>query len=249
MRTAVLLPCALATLLQAQPSEPLLFEFNSPTTALWNFSGSYSETNSGLVSHVIIDHQPNGRMSGTINLHYTESLLLLDASLPARGRVAGVSGGQVNATMKGRGPLTGWFIIQPVRGTITMSIAQTLDAEHTTVTGREFVRACLSDGRCKTLETNTTFALPPEQDGAWSLALNLATTGGHADGTGEIVFSNGRTLDCIARGKFNPRSNLTTLRLTGVDPARRFALTLQLGPTNEVRRLRGSLLGQRLREP
>jgi hypothetical protein len=249
MRIFVLLLCALAALVQAQPSGPLSFDFTSPSSALRDLSGTYAETNDGLAALVVVDHQPDGRLAGSIKMHYAESLMVLDATVPMRGRVSGVAGRRVNGWMSGRGPFTGWFLVQPLRGTITMSFAQTFDAEHGTISGREFIRACLTDGRCKTLRTNSVFALPPGQNGAWSLALDLTTTNNRVAGTGAVMLAGGRTLDCNVRGSFNARSQLSTLRLTGTDPARRFALTLQLGPANEVRRLRGSLLGQRLAAP
>lgn len=237
----------LSAVCTAQPTGQWQYHFNlTQQPALWDLSGTYSNEAGGLRFVTALDHTPKGRLTGTGTAHYSEPFTVINATQTMTGRVSGSSKTRVALNAKGQGQFTGSAFFVPISGPFMGVLALNLNPTNGTVSGRSSGSLCIEGRGCRTFTTNTSFQLPPEVDGAWTLALDVTSSHNAVRGTATVQLSNGHTLAFKVRGTHAPRSGISRLKLAGTGPALGTRLTLRLGATNELQALNGKLFGQRL---
>ena len=237
----------LAAACSAQPSGQGQYDF-SPTRppALWDLSGTYSNEAGGLRFVTTLHHSPSGLLTGTGLAHYSDAATVINATQTLTGHVSGSSKTRVTLQAQGQGQFTGTAFFFPVSGPFMSVLDLSLNPANSTVSGRSSGSLCIEGRGCRTLTTNVTFQLPPEVDGAWTLALNVTNRQNAVRGTATAQLSNGHTVAFNVRGTHAARSGISRLKLLGTGAALRSTLTLRLGVTNELQALNGKLFGQRL---
>ena len=242
-----LLVCCLPAITSAQVGGEFHFEFtNNPP--LWDLSGAYVYSNAVVESENTLLHAPNGAVRGQDTVRYHDGINSFRATEISRGRVSGDWQSGINMNVAGAGQFTGRALGRPVEGPFKGTIALDLDSENRTISGTESATLCVGNFGCRTIATNTSYELPVQMNGAWSLSLNLTTNRTAVRGSAMVLLSNGRSFSLKVRGRYIAATGVTRLNLIGTRNARGVMVPLELNANGAIENIGGKLFGQRLGE-
>jgi hypothetical protein len=233
--------CALAVGAQGQPAGALQFSFNSDQSPLWDFSGDYSRSNGNSVAHLTLAHEPNGKLTGSGSADFVSSGTTIHATEISSGRVSGVIGKPVKIIAKGSGQFAGSAQGLPLSGTFRGDLALALDSAAHVLSGRESATLCFPGGGCRTVSTNSSFPLPSNMDGSWSLELNLTTTNKIIHGGAIVTLSTGRIVPLDVRG--SAAMGGTRLRITGASGG---SFIVKMDAGSNLKSINGRFFGQKI---
>jgi DnaJ-class molecular chaperone len=221
---------------------------NAVMLSLWDFSGSYVLSNEWNTVSLELVHQANGKVSGVRTETYSASGISFQASASDNGRVT--------SSPKGAGFVTSWketALATAAAG--SFEVTKSARGKWTVVPG---LLALQNEGICRTCvgrhcDSKTAVyqvSLPAGMTGTWNLELTLQAQGNKLTGNAVVALSNGRTLNYTLSGRFNPRTQVSTLHLIGTAETRGTSMvTTFAGPQLQLKTLTGSVLGQRLKYP
>lgn len=239
MKTLLLLALLpLVAAAQPVPGTPYNFAIGVPA---YDLSGPQSGGDDYVDLRADVVHLANGRLTGTATADYSGEEYDLTATGPITGKVSG--GARRIATFTFKAPITGQdFWGRQLTGSYRLS-GRAVNNGFTTFDGQGRSRACVRGEGCA---NGAGYLRLRETSSEWSLNVtNLQVNGNLITGEAfALLTGNGRTLAYAVRGRFNPRSGLTTLSLKGVGTGAGSTLTLRAGNGFELRRLTGKVLGQ-----
>ena len=222
------------------------FEYNfNARPLLWDFTGTYVIPQGIIQTQNTLTNWPDGSITGIGHTHYDSFFIVFDADDTQTGRVSGASTKQIRLDAKGLGRFAG-RIINPYAGVFKETTKGILDPTNRTVVALEKFNACEAGSGCQFDSTNTTFQLPSNMNGTWSLTLDIATSNKVVKGTASAELSNGRTLSFVVRGTQPSALTSANLKLTGTNDAMRTTLSVRVGTNGQLQSLKGKLFGQTL---
>jgi hypothetical protein len=216
---------------------------------LWDFSGSYDLSNEWNTVSLDLVHQANGKITGV----RTETF-----SLPPAINFEGSASdnGRVTSTARGVGFVTSWK--ETALATAAAGSYEVTKMAHGKWTVVPGLLALQNEGTCRTCvgrhcDTKTAVyqvSLPAGMTGTWNLQLTLQAQGNKLSGNAVLALSNGRTLNYTLSGRYNAKTQVSTLHFIGTGETRGTSMvTTFAGPQLQLKSLTGSVLGQRLKYP
>jgi hypothetical protein len=241
------------------PSGTVTLPIDSTTTPVWDLSGdlAVNQPMKGAGGTIIpmsfgvsLLHDANGRLrgSGLTQLAIGEDVIASDYTV-----TGSVSGGgdttRVSLTVK----LTGQDVIASVDTPfkITITYHLTVDPATLSLTGT-------SSGNAKfnklkgggSINSDVSIPLPAGSDGSWTVQMEILPLTSLA-GSGSFVFAT-RSLPTGLSGSFSKSSNVTKVKLTGINEGKGSTLNLNLSTTADgtvdIQSLKGKVLGQSVKQ-
>jgi hypothetical protein len=233
------------------PSQPATGEssasFAKELLPLWDLTGTYHAIEGGVISELTLSHAANGRLSLTGTSRYDDD----------------VANTHVTGTASGMGRVTG-TLARGTKGFVRAVgyVSGTVDGEFRTATGRgretfvvdsvgnqliesAITRTCVQGGKCSVSMGGQGFAFGT--NGSWQVTTTLSATGNKLEGSALLRLANGRVFNFTVRGRYSPRTELSTVKLVGTGESIGANVTATIrGSDKAFVRVRGVLLGQRL---
>jgi hypothetical protein len=187
-------------------------QFTGPR-ALWDISGSYSDTANDSITIVQDD---KGKITGQVSLSESDGVTTLTMAGPVTGSIKTTGGvPRANITMKLSGTASQGSLSVQVTGNVQFTLD--VDAVNKELTGTFKTKFCIKarGAGCQSATGPQDFDLPVDMDGTWHLATDVQNSNNKLTGTASAVLSNGRTLPLTLKGQYASKNDLTTLNLKG----------------------------------
>jgi hypothetical protein len=223
----------------------------SGTASLYDVSGTYRQSVSGITLDCTFNMDASGKFTG-------QGAASLDdfAGYDVTGKIDATFSGtvksakdvtRINMNVKMKGYLAAQGTEAKFSANITenMEVDQASGHMHGTVSGSATVSVPghgTQSGRIPRTEVD--LDLPGHGDGSWNLTLNLAPADKKYSGTGTAAISGGQTYPVTVTGTYASKSDTAKLTVKG---EKAMAITLVVGFQNgqlQVQSLKGKALGQ-----
>lgn len=180
-----------------------------PSHLLWDLSGTYAATVTGMPLTLDLIHDTKGKLSGTATCTVAKGT---PVTMPVRGSVKGAGG---SVTLKGT--LKGATADRAV--SVSLAMALTLEPSGLRLVG-PLTGSVKSGGATTPVRQDLTLPVPAHMDGTWALELDLDQNGRGIVGTAALVLTSGARSACTVKGTAGAGST-AVLRLSGApaDPA------------------------------
>lgn len=214
---------------------------------LWDFGGTYVMTNDWSSVSLALVHHASGRITGMRTEVFSNA-----AGIYYEGSAS--DNGRVTSTARGVGFLTSWK--ETVHGLAGGTSFVGTRAAHgkwivvpdlLAVQNEGTCRTCIA-GHCESKTAAYQVSLPAGMTGNWNLEITLRAQGNKLAGSGLVSLSNGRALNYSLNGRYNPKTQVSTLHWIGTGETQGTAMvTTFAGPQMILKTLTGSVLGQKLK--
>jgi PKD repeat protein len=222
------------------------FNYAFTNTLLWDVSGIYTNnTDPNDVVIATIEHGPTGLLSGSRTETYTTGTGHATGTASISGKVTTKSG-VPEGTFTSKGEISGVINGENFLATFTAKDIVSIRPATLTAFDSNAVRKCVVGGNCVTDAQGVDLPLPEGMTGLWTLDTEISTAGDKLSGTGTLTLSNGRLFTYQITGDHNSESQLSKLKLVGLDKALGTSLSLTTsGSGMELTGLKGNVLGQK----
>jgi hypothetical protein len=241
------------------PSGTYFVEFNTPETAVWDFTGDYvfSQQLSGsggepvpLVFGLPMMHTSYGKLtnSGMVMLSIGSDVVAANCTLKGRASGGGSDATRVSLTAT----LSGNDMIGGAQRSFSGKINYTLyvDAESHVLFGTAKGNLSVNGIGKMSVLPEVEMALPGVMDGTWQLRMDITPLTKLA-GSAQATLSNGRVIPFTLSGSYNTKDD--TSKIQGVspkgspEPGNNFKLTFGLQADEFwLYSLKGQMLGQKV---
>jgi hypothetical protein len=253
---------ALQTSWGQSPSGTNFLFFGTPTTAVYDLTGTYTFTqniigSSGTlealtIGDVVLTLDRSGRWHGTGEIWVSVgSAAPVAAHYNANGHVSGGGGkptrAQLSITLNGRDTLAG------VGSSFNISVRYNLFVDPGTMALEGSAKGHVSFSKLSGGRIDTDSISVPLQsgvDGTWSAQLDLVALN-RLGGSGSLVLSNGRSVPVKVAGNFVSTSGLSKIHCSGQPAEDGRGNAVQLGffaGTGTANTVNGTILGQKVRQ-
>lgn len=263
IRTLAPLLCALCvismpTAVRAEMASGNYTNVFSGVPALWDISGTYSESVEGIDLDYTINVDPSGKFTGagTFSLGsdgFDHDLLQGDFTVNGSVKSAGdVVRIMLTFQLTGAGNISGYDVTFSAKMKEKLEIASVTREMVGTVSGsvKVTVPAARKSKSAKIPSTDISVQLPYDVDGDWSLLLNVIPNGTKYTGTAKALFSTGKAVDLGLTGVYSLKTGTSKILLKGLAPAKSVSLNLVtscIANQLNIQSLKAKALGQKLK--
>jgi hypothetical protein len=213
--------------------------------AIWDLSGAYSDSASGIKIDYVITQDAGGKLTGTGTASASISGVDLDFSFNVKGTVGAKNGAAwVKMTLKGKG--TAIYEGESVKFSFSESVNAQIDSASRSITGTVKVRVS-AKGHSLSEIVPFKVLLPVDMSGTATLDLNCSPSGKNRLGTSKLTLSNGEIYNFGVKGKYNLKKDESTLTLKGDAATKKNSLKIKVGSDGTIKTLSGKVLGQKLK--
>ena len=228
----------------------------SGTAGLYDITGTYQQSVAGLTLNCTVNMDSTGKFTGAGAVDISDF-----TSYGASGKIDATYSGtvksaknvtRVSLTLK----MKGYLVVEGENVKVSANMKETMDVDQAnrqmsgTVSGS--VTASVPGHGSKTQKippTPVALPLPANEDGSWTLTLNLAPVGKKYSGTGTMALVGGGSYPITIMGTYAPKSDMSKLTLKG---QRAMTLTMAASFQNaqmQFQSLKGKALGQSPHSP
>jgi hypothetical protein len=219
------------------------------SVALWDFSGSYTESGDGMTLNYILIQDSKGKLTGYGIYNYSSDGNDISIDVEIKGNVKGKNKiVNLKYTVKGKGP--GYVSGEDTDVKLKDKVSLVLNKSSLSLMGKMKWKLCVKGSGCEADTSHVSLDVPDGMTGGGILMVYVESdeNGKKLEGDATLTLSNGEEYPLYVKGKYNSKNDEMKFSLKGVDePAKGIKFKLNIDEGRETATfIKGKALGQQL---